>query len=432
MQPIYEGSTISWEVADDVIRIEGEGDMLFKVDEDTGAYIVPWAYEDFHYVEFAGNITSIGPEAFHTSDLVTVTIPDSVTRICALGFCKCQSLESVVFGRNVAVVEEYAFEDCILLKEAVLDDKVRSIGYHAFENCTSLERFVPSPVLEEIGENSFFGCTSLKTIKVPASVKTIVNNPFENCGSLSSIDVKKGNNAYSSVDGCLYNSSGTVLYAVPGDKKAVCFPEGVSAIGKGAFRGCKVVDVTIPGTVKVVGIAAFEDCTDLVSVTFERPGDGIPMSVLEGDVFKGCTSLETVVLREGVLSIGSGTFGGCRSLKSMDVPDTVTTIGWNAFGGCGLVSVKMPEELETIEGHAFEGCADLVTVVFDENLLEIGTKAFKDCMSLTTVDIPESVIEIGEGAFHGCQSLKKAIIHFDHDTDMFLPEHTEVEYPDEN
>jgi len=43
----------------------------------------------------------------------------------------------------------------------------------------------------------------------------------------------------------------------------------------------------------------------------------------------------TVVIPDGVTSIGSRAFSGCSGLTSITIPKSVTHIGSSAFGGCG-------------------------------------------------------------------------------------------------
>ena len=46
------------------------------------------------------------------------------------------------------------------------------------------------------------------------------------------------------------------------------------------------------------------------------------------------TGVNTVVIGEGVTSIGDHAFYKCEGLTSITIPNSVTTIGWEAFSGC--------------------------------------------------------------------------------------------------
>ncbi len=52
-------------------------------------------------------------------------------------------------------------------------------------------------------------------------------------------------------------------------------------------------------------------------------------------LFEEC--ITSVVLPDGLTSIGSGTFCGCENLTSINIPSTVTEIGESAFSGCSTL-----------------------------------------------------------------------------------------------
>ena len=87
-----------------------------------------------------------------------------------------------------------------------------------------------------------------------------------------------------------------VLVKYNGEDAHVVIPDGVTAIGKRAFRGCtSLTQVTIPSSVTSIGWVAFEGCKSLTQVT-------IPSSVTEigWGAFELCTSLTQVDIQPGV------------------------------------------------------------------------------------------------------------------------------------
>ncbi len=82
------------------------------------------------------------------------------------------------------------------------------------------------------------------------------------------------------------------------------------------------------------------------------------IKVIGMDAFNGCTQLINLELSEGLECIKEETFQGCTSLQHIIIPSTVKRIGQQAFLGCRqLRNVKLCEGLdEQIEYPAFEGC----------------------------------------------------------------------------
>ena len=153
----------------------------------------------------------------------------------------------------------------------------------------------------------------------------------------------------------------------------------------------KITNMTESGTLKVSG--EFSDKlldqinSALISLGKNRPDvlvsldleDVTGMSVFEYNwssahtndkkAFYKCNNLESIILPDGLISIGSRAFYGCTRLKSVTIPDGVTSIGQLAFGECtGLISITIPDSVTSIEGSAFNGCNSLreMTISLDE------------------------------------------------------------------
>ena len=53
--------------------------------------------------------------------------------------------------------------------------------------------------------------------------------------------------------------------------------------------------------------------------------------------------IKSVVIPNGVTSIGREAFSGCKNLTSITIPDSVTSIGFSAFYSCtSLTSITIP------------------------------------------------------------------------------------------
>ena len=98
-------------------------------------------------------------------------------------------------------------------------------------------------------------------------------------------------------------------------------------------------------------------------------------------------SIATVVIEQGVTSIGNYAFYNSASLLVISIPNSVKAIGNDAFYNCSaLLSATLPKEGE---------------------LATIGNRAFKACTGLKHIDFPPSIESVGAAAFSGCTNVNK-------------------------
>ena len=171
-------------------------------------------------------------------------------------------------------------------------------------------------------------------------------------------------------------------------------------------NGNQIRSVLMANGVTSIGNFAFYNCTSLTSVT-------IPDSVtsIGAWAFSGCASLTSVTIPDSVTSIDGDAFYNCASLASVTIPDSVTSIGVYAFYHCSsLTSVTIPDSVTSIGNSAFRHCTSLTSVTIPDSVTSIGDWAFSDCVSLTSVTIPNSVTSIGGWAFNECTSLTSVTI----------------------
>ena len=163
----------------------------------------------------------------------------------------------------------------------------------------------------------------------------------------------------------------------------------------------QIKSVIIKNGVTSIGNMAFGDCEALTEVT-------IPDSVIEIGwlAFDSCSSLKGVNIPNSVTYIGGYAFASCSSLTSVTIPDSVHTICKSAFEYCSsLTSVMIPDSVTSIDNGAFKGCSALTEIKLPSALRVIQSETFSNCVRLTSVTIPKSATYIGEKAFYYCDSL---------------------------
>lgn len=203
----------------------------------------------------------------------------------------------------------------------------------------------------------------------------------------------------------------TISGTGPMDDWGGAFPEGGGASWTSApwDKFCSDVEtIIINNGVTTIGFAAFDDFTNLTNIT-------IPDSItsIGGIAFARCVHLTSLSIPSSVSNIGYGTFEYCNNLNNVIIGNSVTNIGECAFFGCdSLTSVTIPDSTTSIGNSAFSGCSGLTDVTIGDSVTSIGDSTFKKCVKLTDITIPNSVTSIGEGVLSGCSNLESVTIPF--------------------
>lgn len=143
------------------------------------------------------NVTVIEDEAFASTYLYEVEIPDGCTKLGKNVFKNCKYLEALYIPTSVSKMGKGLFAGCKNLESLQIPyigtdkdtpKKISALGYYrslstvavsdakeigknAFKNCENLERLYLNDGIGEIHEKAFGGCESLTTVYLPKSLE---------------------------------------------------------------------------------------------------------------------------------------------------------------------------------------------------------------------------------------------------------------------
>ena len=229
-------------------------------------------------------------------------------------------------------------------------------------------------------------------------VRSYAFNPFQ-CKNLKRIIVEEGNADFKAIDGILYTKykdckSGAEtlsLFVCPQsiEKEDIVVPSNVTNIYAGAFKGCETIKtVSLPDGVGGFGTETFYECENLEKVIMN-----VTAIYVGQCAFSGCKKL-TDISNVHVEHVGYRGFSGCGKLEYVNI--TGARIDPDAFAGCGLK--KIPEKIESIAEGAFKGCSSLEKINLQEGIKFIGAYAFAGTR-VTSITIPASVTSIGYSSY---------------------------------
>ena len=384
-------------------------------------------------------ITSIGDHAFDSCiNLRSITLPDSITSIGMWAFYNCWNVPSIIIPDGVTSIEDFTFDSCIGLTSITIPNSIINIKSSAFHNCAELASITIPDSVTSIGESVFGDCSSLTTISLScksslkrsdfgkqADLVSYTSHTLNKTEAKAATCTENGNKEYWTCEHCgkYFLSDDTNPETAKAVEQSECMIPAIqhkNAITRGAVEPTE----TDPG---YSGDRYCPDCNTVLEKgytywiednltwklyedgTLNISGTGAMKNYIYGNNKSPARlnlSVTSIVIEEGVTSIGDYAFENCDNLTSITIPGNVESIGESAFYSCdNLTDVTLQDGVKSIGDAAFIWCNNLTNIVLPNSITSIGDWAFKDCTSLTSIKIPSSVTSIHD-PFYNCFSLK--------------------------
>ena len=114
------------------------------------------------------------------SEIVSVSIPDTVTNIGGFVFDGCINLKEIKLPPKLINLWQYAFTRCGI-ESITIPGSVPSIVPFTFNQCMNLREVYLNEGTTNICAWAFKDCTSLKNVYLPKSLTEINKKAFEGC-----------------------------------------------------------------------------------------------------------------------------------------------------------------------------------------------------------------------------------------------------------
>lgn len=158
----------------------------------------------------------------------------------------------------------------------------------------------------------------------------------------------------------------------------------------------------VSGTLNAADWTTIKNMVNLVALDLSDAR----FSAVPDYAFDGMSRVSSVILPEGVASIGAYAFRGTQ-LLNIHVPASVQSIAERAFYNIRLEKISFAEKslLASIGSYAFYRCSNLEEFIMPDGVTSVENDAFSGCTSLRKMHLSESLTALPSSLCYSCTSL---------------------------
>ena len=356
-------------------------------------------------IDLPDDVTEMGGEAFYESGLTQFKIPAGVKRLN----------DWVFLNTKITYLEipaSVTFIGILVLATDKTDEQGQPLR-------RTVKMFQRDCRLIEISSLETFGDLTTIDLQVPAGGKVVYQEyfPWMNMNSITEYgedmgevlvpdqrhvtigDIRymlKDGEAYVDIQPETLNGEIAIPDKVTYDDTEYSVTNIIGAYDvnlSGAFSDTQVTKVTLPSSIKKIGLMAF----------------------------KGAQFLQEVVLNEGITEIVEGAFSECPELEKINIPSTVTVIHKYLLKNCPkLKTLTLPEGITNMEGEALFN-SGIESLTIPSTCTSLGScSLYLPNLKTLIIKVKEPTDIINAGPYH-LETMNCAVF-----ADYFLPNYEVV------
>ena len=373
---------------------------------------------DMIFINLPKYLSVIGNYCFSYSRLRSITIPKTVVSI-GVGAFQWSAIDTFKFEDNIMIdyLNDSMFECFVTSNSLVLPDSVSCIKKRCFLGAMIQIKpgfpFTLSRSLKEIGDFCF-SFTVVEFIFIPDTVVSIGIGAFKG-SNISSLIFGRG------IPIVCFNRSLFELFhtnspiTIPAQVTrleercfagatlllSINFNQRLLEVGDFCFSRSKIRSLTIPNSVKSIGVCAFKESK------IDRLQFGVNMSIryFNDSLFEGITTTESLSIPSSVERLGSRCFSGASVMFGhmklfIHINSRLKEIGFSCFSQIRANSITIPNSIRSIGVEAFKDSI-IDTFKFEDgvSLEYLNISLFERFRTNKTLTIPRAIKKICDNAF---------------------------------